>query len=260
MISDLRRLIRAFLSRVEWGSAAQWVSAFCALIIAALAIYGVFFSATSQALVAYLQSELSVRNQRIATLELRERELQTSIATAQSSLKDLANQKVALQNQVNSLEAERKDISTQLAKLNATLSTTNFSLVKEKIGAELTSKLVSTLPFSLWRDFDTPEGVRARTVRPWDDYFSFVKKTADGLPDADKPLARAVVENFAEQCKRLSTVTVAIPALRIPKDESLAQYGWDTSKHPTSIRLNAIAKQIEHVQTDIKDCFRSVVP
>jgi hypothetical protein len=48
--------------KIEWGNAPQWVSAVCALALAVLAIYGLFYSKTSQALVTYLQSELAVRN------------------------------------------------------------------------------------------------------------------------------------------------------------------------------------------------------
>ena len=62
--------------KIEWGNVPQWMSAVCALALAALAIYGLFFSQTSQALVSYLQSELAVRNQHIATMELREQQLQ----------------------------------------------------------------------------------------------------------------------------------------------------------------------------------------
>jgi hypothetical protein len=248
------------MKKVDWGNAPQWVSAICALTLAGLAIYGLFFSSTSQAIVGYLQSELAIRNQRIAGLELRERELQTSVSTAQLDLKGLAEQKENLQRQVASLNAEQQALSTKISELGKTLSTTEFSLVKEKIGAELSSKIVSTISFSLQREIVKPEGVRGRTEKPWDDYLDFIRKTVDRLPERDRPVARAVVANFAQQCQRLSNVGIQIPSLRPPANAELAPYGWDLSKHPTYIRLEAVTKQIEKVQKDIVDCFKSVTP
>ncbi|MDE5446846.1 hypothetical protein FXV83_16835 [Bradyrhizobium hipponense] len=52
--------------RPEWGNISQIVSALCALALAILAIYGFFFSKTSQAFVSYLQSELALRNIRMS--------------------------------------------------------------------------------------------------------------------------------------------------------------------------------------------------
>jgi hypothetical protein len=249
------------MKKVDWGNAPQWVSAICALTLAGLAIYGLFFSSTSQALIAYLQSELAIRNQHIAGLELHERELQQSISTALSDLKGLAVQKETLQRQVASLNAEQQRLSTKNAELGNTLSTTEFSLVKEKIGAELSSKTVSTIDVTLEHELEEqPEGVRGRTERPWDDYLDFIRKTADRLPERDRPVASAVVTNFAKQCQRLSSVVIQIPSLRPPKDADYAPYGWDISKHPTYIRLEAVIKQIVKVQKDIVDCFKSVTP
>jgi hypothetical protein len=221
------------MKNLDWGNAPQWVSAISAVTVAGLAIYGLFFSSTSQAIVAYLQSELTIRNQHIAGLELRERELQTSVAAVQSDLKGLAEQKELLLRQVASLNAERESLSAQITELGKSLSNTEFSLVKEKIGAELSSKVVSTVTFSLLQEYEEkPEGVRGRTERPWDDYLDFIRKTADQLPERDRPVARVVVANFEQQCRRLSNVAVQIPNLRPPKDTSdYAQYGWDRSKH-----------------------------
>lgn len=249
------------MKKVDWGNAPQWVSAACALTLAGLAIYGLFFSSTSQALIAYLHSELAIRNQRIAGLELHERELQKSISTAQSDLKGLVEQKEPLQRQVASLNAEQQALSTKVAELGKTLSTTEFSLVKEKIGAELSSKIVSTIDVTLMHELEElPEGVRGRAYRPWDDYLDFIRKTADRLPERDQPVASTVVANFTQQCQRLSNVEIQIPNLLPPKDADLSQYGWDLSKHPSYIRLEAVTKQIEKTQKNIVDCFRSVMP
>ncbi len=111
---------------LDWGNVPQWISALCAFALAALAIYGLFFSQTSQALVSYLQSELAVRNQRIATLELREQQLQASVKSAEANLSGLADQKTAAEKQIAQLNSEQRALSSKVKELGATLSTTEF--------------------------------------------------------------------------------------------------------------------------------------
>jgi hypothetical protein len=243
----------------KWGNIPQGVSAICAVALACLAIYGFFFSAASQALVSYLQSELAVRNQHIAALELREQELQRSVASTQSNLSGLTEQKASLEKQVAQLNAEQETVSQKVKDLDAALSKTEFSLVKERIGAKLSSTIGPTLflqPDELYK----PEGVRARSERPWDGQLSYIREIAEGLPERDRGLARNVVANFARQCERYSTITIQIPALRIPKDADFAAYDYNRDKHPISLRLTALNKQLEKVGRDIEDCFHSVTP
>jgi hypothetical protein len=248
------------MKKLEWGNVPQWVSAICALALAFLAIYGLFFSTTSQALVAYLQSELAVRNQHIAALELRERELQLSVANAQSNLNGLADQKTLLEKQVALLNTEQESLTQKVKDLGSTLSKTEFSLVKEKIGAKLSSTIGSTL-FLREDELYKPEGVRARSERPWDGQLSYIREIAEGLlPERDRPLARNVVVNFARQCERYSKIIIQIPALKIPKDADFSAYDFNRDKHPISLRLTALNKQLEKVGKDIEDCFHSVTP
>lgn len=243
----------------KWGNIPQLVSAICAVALACLAIYGFFFSAASQALVSYLQSELAARNQHIAALELREQELQRSVASTQSNLSGLTEQKASLEKQVAQLNAEQETVSQKVNDLGATLSKTEFSLVKEKIGAKLSSTIGPTL--FLGRDeLYKPEGVRARSERPWDGQLTYIREIAEGLPERDRVLARNVVANFARQCERYSTITIQIPALRIPKDADFSAYDYDRDKHPISLRLAALNKQLEKVGRDIEDCFHSLTP
>jgi hypothetical protein len=251
---------KASVLEFDWGNVPQWLSAICALALAGLAIYGFFFSATSQALVSYLQSELAVRNQRIAALELRERALQLSVTNAQSNLNALGEQKTLLEKQVAQLNSEQESLSQKVKDLGSTLSKTEFSLVKEKIGAKLHSTVGPTLAFDLPRELDKPDGVRARSERPWDGHLSYIQEIAEDLPERDRLLGRKVVANFIRQCDPLSKIVIQIPALRIPKDADYSSYGYDRDKHPTGLRLKSVVQQIVKVQRDIEDCFQSVTP
>jgi cell division protein FtsB len=245
---------------VDWGNVPQWVSAVCAFALAALAIYGLFFSTTSQALVSYLQSELAVRNQRIATMELREQQLQLSISQTQATLGDLNEQRTGLEKQVADLNAEREALSRKAESLGSTLSSTEFSLVREKISAKLASTIVSTLSLNLDTELWSAQGVQARSVRPWNDYFAFIKKTAEELNERDQALGQTIVARFVDQCgARFSTQTVRIPAFRQAKGEEIIS-SFDRNDHPSARKLDVYVKQIETMQTGIVRCFNSTTP
>ena len=245
---------------LDWGNVPQWISALCAFALAALAIYGLFFSQTSQALVSYLQSELAVRNQRIATLELREQQLQASVKSAEANLSGLADQKTAAEKQIAQLNSEQRALSSKVKELGATLSTTEFSLVREKIGTKLASTIISPVNIFLAEDLYKPEGVKARTIRPWDSHLKFIKETADALEERDRKLAAQVVANFIEQCDRLSKLVIQIPNLKIPRDADLSVYNYDRSKHPTFVRLEGLIDQISKTERGIEACFSTVKP
>jgi hypothetical protein len=165
-----------------------------------------------------------------------------------------------LEKQVAQLNAEQEAVSQKVKDLGSTLSTTEFSLVKEKIGAKLSSTIVSPIRFTLPEELDRPEGVRARSERPWDSHLPFIQRTAEELAERDRPLGRKVVANFVQQCDRFSKIVIQIPGLRHPKDEDYSPYDYDRSKHPSYLRLVAVSNQIGKVQRDIEDCFQSVTP
>ena len=257
------------MDKLEWGNVAQWLSALVALGIALLTINGFFFSrSSSQELVAYLQSELAVKNQRIAALEVRGRDLEASIASAQSGLGDVARQKAELEKQVADLDAQQQSFARKTQEMNAMLSRAEFSLVKEKIGARLSSMTGRAIALRLVEEFDKGEGVRARTERPWDNHLSRIRDIAEQLPDRDRPLAKAVVANFVQQCNQLSGTAIQIPALRTPKDGDTSAYNGERDKSPNSerdktsvaSRFNALTRQVEKLERDIDVCFLSVTP
>lgn len=250
------------LQWIDWGNAPQWLSAVCAIVLASLAIWGIFFSETSQALVTYLQSELAVRNQRIATLELREQELQLSIATARQNLRGLAEQKAELGKQVSQLKTEQDSLQTKVTQLGSTLANTEFSLIRERINSEMSSGLseLAVLRITLSDDLFTAQGVRPRIIKPWDSFVRAIRRASEKLTDRDKVLAEIVIEKFLQQCARYKEAMVQIPAMRIPKDADFSQYNYNRDKHPIAIRLETFGKRIEKIERDIHDCFNAVVP
>lgn len=246
--------------KLEWGNISQIVSAACAATLAVLAVYGLFFSQTSQALVSYLQSELAVRNQRIAALELREQQLQASVKGAEANLTGLAEQKAIAEKQVAQLNAEQHLLSQKVREMGASLSTTEYSLVREKIGKQLASTILEPVNIFLAEDLFKPEGVKARSVRPWDAHLAFIKETASKLPDRDRKLSAQVIADFIEQCARFSKIAVQIPNLRIARDDDLSVYNFERSKHPTYLRLEALVEQMGKVGRDIEACFNTIKP
>jgi len=193
-------------------------------------------------------------------MELREQQLQLSVKSAEGNLADLAEQKVIAEKQVAQLNAEQQSLSQKVKDLGATLSTTEFSLVREKIGKQIASTIISPTNIFLALDLYKPEGVKARSIRQWDTHLEFIKETAGKLDERDRKLANQIVGNFIAQCDRFSKMTIQIPNLRIARDSDLSVYNYDRSKHPTYLRLEALVEQIDKTAKDIEACFNSVKP
>lgn len=245
--------------RPEWGNISQIISALCAVALAILAIYGFFFSKTSQAFVSYLQSELALRNIRIVSLEQTEKDLQRSIAESQVSLSSLTEQKATLERQIAELQIAQQAYAKQVQELGAQLVGTTFSLVREKIlvsKATLLSELdVVELKIQTdWYD----KGVPVQTVRPWQSYLKTLQNKMSELPEADRTMGKAVLDKFIQQCNSLSSVVIQVPAMRVASSESLSAYDYNIDRHPVGIRAKAIANQIRKAEDDMQACFKSL--
>jgi septal ring factor EnvC (AmiA/AmiB activator) len=192
--------LEAAARRATEFSVPQWISAFSSLVVASIAIWALLFSSTSEALVKYLHSELATRNIQIATLEAREQKLQVSVESREKELSiieqkssalvgDLANlteQRDTLQRQVANIESERNRLVTRVDEIGSNLSQTEFSLVKERIRAELSGKIVSTIPFHVGHNL--AQGARLKKPEVWTDYLDFIRSTANKLPEKDRTL------------------------------------------------------------------------
>jgi hypothetical protein len=243
----------------DWGNISQIVSAVAAIALALLAIYGFFFSKTSQALVSYLQSELALRNIRIVSLEQTERDLHRSIAESQVSLNGLSEEKASLEKQIATLKLAQESYAKQVQELGTQLAGTTFSLVREKISVSLASVLSELDVISLKVSSDWLEkGVPAQTIRPWKSYLKAVQEKIAALPEADRTMGGAVLNKFVQQCSHFNSVIIQVPALRVPTSENFASYGYQVEKHPTAARAKAISDQIRKAQDDIQACFKSL--
>lgn len=249
------------IMKLEWGNVPQWVSALCAVLLAGLAVYGVFFSSTSQALVNYLQSELAVRNQRISGLEQRETELQTSINNAQQDLAGLGEQKSSLEKQVANLKEEQQTLTAQIQTLGSNLSKTTFDYVREKISVQLTAGLgeLYVTALQLSDELSKPEGTRARTLRPFEIQIRRIEEISKELPSSEKETAQLIAAKFSEQCSRFHALLIYIPAVRIQEGE-LAQSNYDINKTSAGAKINAISNKIIKAAEDIDRCFQLVTP
>lgn len=235
------------------------VSAACALALALLAFYGVFFSQTSQDVVRYLQSELALRNSRIATLEQTEQDLQRSILSSQSSLNGLSEQKAELEKQVANLKTAQESFSKQVQELGSMLAGTTFSLIREKISVALADGLSELAVIRIGIEVDwLAKGVRAREIRPWQSHLKSVEQAIAKLPEQDRLMGRSVYDKFVQQCSRYSSIVVQVPALRIDPNLDMSVYGNDRDKYPVAVRAKAVSKQIEKAEEDIQACFKSL--
>lgn len=249
------------IMKFEWGNIPQWISALCAILLAALAIYGGFFSSTGHALVSYLQSELTARNQRIAGLEQREAQLQASINAARTGLSGIREQKSSLERQIASLKGEQQTLTSQIQSMHSDLSKKTFDYVREKISVQLTAGLgeLYVVALRLSDEVSRPGGTRARTLRPFEIQTRRIEEISKKLPDAEKETAQLVMEKFSEQCSRFRTLAISIPSVRIP-DGELAQHNYDQDKTSAGAKIDAISKHITKAAEDLDRCFHSVIP
>ncbi len=167
--------------QLDWGNVPQWVSAVCAAIVALVAIYALFFSATSQMLVAYLHSELALRNSKIASLEAQEQQLRLLISKR---------------------EIELGTIEQRLA----------TALVKEKISTRIAGTMVVTWPLRLVDEFYSPQGTRPRKEHLWIAYLNFIRRVIEELPSNEQALGQEVLRKLNEQCAHLSNIVIDVPS------------------------------------------------
>jgi hypothetical protein len=192
-------------------------------------------------------------------LELREQQLQLSVAAAQSTLGELTEKKALAEKRVADLYVEQESLSQKVKELGSSLSNTEFSLVKEKINTVLAST-ITPLDIFLSEELDKPDGVKALVKRPWEEQSAYIREIAGKLPERDRQVANEVIRRFVQQCSRYSSIVVAIPSMRIPKDADFSQYGFDRSKHPLAIKLHGLVKQVDDARKSIEACFRALTP
>ena len=237
------------------ANAAQWVSAVTSLATTGLAIWAVFFSTTSQALVQYLQSELAQRNMTVMSLEARGKLLQNEISEKETQLGKLVSRASELEKQTSTLTVQRGDLQAQVQKLDAervTLSTqvdlrtrqvneTTFSLVAEKIASAGKDIIVVSWPYDIIGREASDRSPVARRLSVWPSYVQFFRGVVAKLPPAEQAVGIRVMSRFENQCARLSKISFEIPPVR----------GLDP-------RILEISKSAIAAEADIISCLRTV--
>jgi septal ring factor EnvC (AmiA/AmiB activator) len=261
------------MKQLELGNLSQIVSAATSLVVVVLAIWGVFFSGASQAVVAYLNSELAARNSRIAAMEARERELTDSIKTREADLisiqeitSQLTSQRKRLEDQISRLEVERESLSGQAARLQESLGRSEFEVVREKIVGAIASRVNFVEPLRLYDEASRPTGSKARRVDLWTGYLQQLRDAlSKKLPQADQKLGAQVIQQFAAQCSRLSSLRIDIPALRFPAISEVPEAdkkSWIRDDWPQYRVVNQRIKEIQERFTageeQLENCLKQV--
>src|SRR5262245_9480065 len=200
--------------RLDWGNVPQWISAVCAIIVALVAIYALFFSATSQMLVAYLHSELASRNSKIAALEAREQQLHLLIS--------------------------RREI--ELGAIEQRLAT---ALVKEKISTRIAGTMVVTWPLRLVDEFYS-QGIRPRKEQLWIAYLNFIRTVIEELPSNEQALGQEVLLKLNEQCSHLSKVVIDVPSIKLAEGD--AKQRFDALQKKVSDAQSEIKQCLRNLQ------------
>lgn len=177
-----------------------WISATSAVVATIVGVWVLFFSPASRALVDYLHSEITARNNRIIILETRESELNASVSSREAELKSLGSQRDSLQQQIVKSEAERKDLLARVAEINLELSKKEFLLVKQEIATTLAGTIGNLLPFRLIDEAYSEKGTRPRREELWTGRLEYMRSVVEKLPDREKSLGREVIQRFIEQC------------------------------------------------------------
>lgn len=264
----------------------QWISAGTSVVTVSVALWALFFSPASQALVQYLQSELASRNYKIADLEAqesllhlavgrREQELNALGSKAnelQGQLTGLASQRDQLQRQIVNLESERDLLASQIKDVDTKLGHTEFSLVKEKLAAQLSSRIIVVWPYNIMDEAYSPHGIRPRKEVLWGAYVSSMREKVNTLTPTEQELGNTVITNFINQCGQLSTISFDIPRLKTIQadftkrnslnDLDVKKYDDEIEKNNQDVskKLDEIEKRVLTAEQDIENCLKGVTP
>jgi hypothetical protein len=235
--------------RFEIGNLSQIVSALSSVIVACTAIYVLFFSSTSQMFIAYLHSELALRNSKIAAMELQEHQLRI---------------------QISQRETELRTIEQKITELGSNLSRSEFERVREKIKAELFgSKLVVVWPLKLVDEYFSKNGIRPRKEFLLPQYLAYATTRIEQFPKAEQELAQQTLRLFGEQCAHLNKA-IDLPALKHPDIDVDAYLGnADSKKHLANYKklendaeskFKVLSNRIFDAQRELGKCLGGVLP
>jgi hypothetical protein len=262
------------------------VSAFASLATTSLAVYAIFFSSASQTLIQYLQSELTVSNYKISTLEEREDKLQREIERREVALNRLTEEVDTLNVEIASLVAEknftigeignlhkeREKLGRELSSLEAKLLSSKEAVVKFRLLGDIRSVIVSTKAEEILSEAYSDTGTTPRDIEVWADFEKHLGRLVEKLSGTDRDIGKGLLDKFLRRCSDLHLRRVSVPRIAVPKDSfEMLDYQSMTDVERSEIdaavsanerifreSVNSTTSKIRSEEQKIIDCFASL--
>lgn len=273
-------------SRFPAANLAQWISAFASVVTVCLAVWALFFSSASQSLVQYLQSELSYRNSKIASLEVDEATLRTAILSREQTVRELQvkadsikadllgleRSRAALFGENKLLSEKRKSVEKDLLALGEQLLVARSSVVKFKLLGLIKERIVSTKVFSFIDEDGTIDQLKSKDIEVWSDYSKFIADLVDNLKGSELLTGKDIQKKFLTQCSYLKNNLIHVPSLSSPihpfersdyfslsdLERQKLDSNYSALEKEFLAEIDSVTKQILDAQVRIENCFEDI--
>lgn len=222
------------------STAAQIVSAITSAIAAgaACAIVGatywaIFYSPASKALVDWLQTELTMRNQQIVMLEARAGDLNRAIASQEESLRSQQAQLTQGETDIKSLKDERLVLQRERDALPAqnletmkALSQSAQLLVHQKLVSLMFNYLGKT-SVTVINSIGQNDSV---SIDIWKNFLEELDSHIGKLPVSDRELAGRIKTEFLKQCTKHRSKVFKLPVSSAKNHELISKQVFDANQ------------------------------
>jgi hypothetical protein len=268
---------------------AQILSAITSIATSIVTVWALFFSPASQTVIDFLQSELTIRNSRIVSLEDSTKKLNDEVQSRQAQLTELENkitiatasEKIIkdtnLQLEIDNkrLSAERNAIENEVEITKKELN--NYAKIYDglrlqyiagKFYAKMQGVVVSTEAFRII-DLD---GLPRTQVNLWGDYTSFVKEYLNEFKGEEKKIATEIAGRFVKNCRQIGDNVIVVGPIKSPhipyQDENFLQLSSVeqdrlSQKYQNELGLfqkekDREVKRVFGAEEKIRECMRSI--
>lgn len=260
---------------------AQVLSAASSLVTMVVAVWAIFFSPASQSVVDFLQSELALRNSKIATLEKSSEELNSQIELRQNELARLEERVTDTTSELDALTRTNKDLSDEKSNLSTAIEEQKQELevysanyeklrikfVAGKFYAAMQGSFVTSDEFDMIMNWPKSEV----KVNVWERHVKFVKDQLQSLKGGERKIGSEVIRRFVAKCAKIGNRSISIRPLTEPeapvfdyqkqsaveRDNLDREYERALEKFHREVRGKEIAK-IRDVKDQIKECMRDI--